>query len=164
MKCWICHKEMENTIGGCYHCNDCGVGVDDLVLRLPIKSTENNKNAETISKIKIPDDLIKATDWNKQQHRVIHEFEYKNGKYIQHYTLGGEHELTPQEVVDCLNALTTIDCDLQTAYTYIHEQAEKQNQKAIECLKVVRKLVDGRTYLAEFIDNKIKELQKEKQE
>ena len=34
MKCWICGKEMENTIGGCYHCKDCGVGVNDLVFRI----------------------------------------------------------------------------------------------------------------------------------
>ena len=42
---------MENTIGGCYHCNDCGVGVDDLVFRLPIKNKENNKTAESISEL-----------------------------------------------------------------------------------------------------------------
>ena len=34
MKCWICGKEMENTIGGCYHCKDCGVSVNDLVFRI----------------------------------------------------------------------------------------------------------------------------------
>lgn len=33
MKCWICGKEMENTIGGCYKCRDCGVEVNDLVMR-----------------------------------------------------------------------------------------------------------------------------------
>ena len=37
MKCWICGKEMENTIGGCYHCKDCGVGIDDLVFRYELK-------------------------------------------------------------------------------------------------------------------------------
>jgi len=121
----------------------------------------------------IPDDLIKATEWRKQQNRVIHEFEYKNGKYIHHYTLGGEHELTPQEVVDCLNALTTIDCDLQTAYTYIHEQAENQNQKAIKCLRncenFIINLIAG-TYdrtleiICEYIDDKIKELGKKVEE
>ena len=44
MKCWICGKEMKNTIGGCYHCNDCGVGVDDLVFRTSKsdKPTEEN--------------------------------------------------------------------------------------------------------------------------
>lgn len=53
------------------------------------------------------------------------EFEYVNGKFIHNYALGGEHELTPQEVVDCLNALLTIDCDLQTAYAYIKGKEEK---------------------------------------
>ena len=42
MKCWICGKEMENTIGGCYHCKDCGVGVHDGVFRPPI--TQENKS------------------------------------------------------------------------------------------------------------------------
>ena len=64
----------------------------------------------------------------KAKNRVIHEFEYQNGKYIQHYVLGGEHELTPQDIVDCLNALATMDCDLQTAYAYIKGQDEKSKQ------------------------------------
>lgn len=34
MKCWICGKEMENTIGGCYRCKDCGIGINDLVFRI----------------------------------------------------------------------------------------------------------------------------------
>lgn len=34
MRCWICGKEMENTIGGCYHCKDCDVSVNDLVFRI----------------------------------------------------------------------------------------------------------------------------------
>lgn len=33
MKCIVCGKEMINTIGGCYHCPDCRIGVDDLVNR-----------------------------------------------------------------------------------------------------------------------------------
>ena len=33
MKCWNCGKEMVNTVGGCYHCPTCGVGVDDGVFR-----------------------------------------------------------------------------------------------------------------------------------
>ena len=32
-KCWICGKEMVNTLGGNYHCPTCGVGVNDLVFR-----------------------------------------------------------------------------------------------------------------------------------
>ena len=64
----------------------------------------------------------------KAKDRVIHEFEYQNGKYIQHYVLGGEHELKPQEIIDCLNALATMDCDLQTAYAYIKGQDEKKKQ------------------------------------
>ena len=64
----------------------------------------------------------------KAKDRVIHEFEYQNGKYIQHYVLGGEHELKPQEIIDCLNALATMDCDLQTAYAYIKGQDEKNKQ------------------------------------
>lgn len=75
--------------------------------------------------MKLPNDLIKATDYEKAKERVIHEFECVNGKFIQHYVLGGEHELTEEEVVDCLNALVTLDCDLSTAYAYIKGQNEK---------------------------------------
>ena len=32
-KCWICGKEMVNTLGGNYHCPTCGTGVNDLVFR-----------------------------------------------------------------------------------------------------------------------------------
>lgn len=84
--------------------------------------------------MKLPNDLIKATDYDKAKDREIHEFECVNGKVIQHYALGGEHELTMQEIVDCLNALATIDCDLQTAYAYIKGQEEKIkiSEKALE--------------------------------
>lgn len=75
--------------------------------------------------MKLPEDLIKATDYSKTKDREIKEFEYINGKYIHHYVLGGEHELKPQEIVDCLNAIATIDCDLQTAYAYIQGQKDK---------------------------------------
>lgn len=84
--------------------------------------------------VKLPNDLIKATDYDKAKDRIIHEFEYVNGKFIQHYALGGEHELTTQEIVDCLNALLTIDCDLRTAYAYIKGQNDeiKVLEKALE--------------------------------
>ena len=75
--------------------------------------------------MKLPNDLIKATDYDKAKDRIIKEFECVNGKVIQHYVLGGEHELTMQEIIDCLNALATIDCDLQTAYAYIEGQKDK---------------------------------------
>ena len=32
-KCWICGKEMVNTLGGNYHCPTCDVGVNDFVFR-----------------------------------------------------------------------------------------------------------------------------------
>ena len=75
--------------------------------------------------MELPNDLIKATNYSKAKEREIHEFEYVNGKYIHKYVLGGEHEMTPQEIVDCLNAIATIDCDLSTAYAYIKGQDEK---------------------------------------
>ena len=75
--------------------------------------------------MKLPNDLIKATDYDKSKDRIIKEFECVNGKIVQHYALGGEHELTTQEIIDCLNALSTIDCDLQTAYAYIKGQNEQ---------------------------------------
>ena len=75
--------------------------------------------------MKLPNDLIKATDYSKAKEREIHEFEYVNGKYIHRYVLGGEHEMTPQEIVYCLNGIATIDCDLSTAYAYIKGQDEK---------------------------------------
>lgn len=84
--------------------------------------------------MELPNDLIKATNYSKAKEREIHEFEYVNGKYIHRYVLGGEHEMTPQEIVDCLNAIATIDCDLSTAYAYIKGQDEKiaeLKQKAI---------------------------------
>lgn len=73
----------------------------------------------------LPNDLIKSTDLEKAKDRIIHEFKCVNGKIIQNYALGGEHELTTQEIVDCLNGLATIDCDLQTAYAYITGQDSK---------------------------------------
>ena len=84
--------------------------------------------------MKLPNDLIKATDYSKAKDREIHEFEYRNGKYIHKYVLGGEHELTPQEIIDCLNGLATIDCDLQTAYAYIkgHQEQLVLTEKALE--------------------------------
>lgn len=84
--------------------------------------------------MELPNDLIKATNYSKAKEREIHAFEYVNGKYIHRYVLGGEHEMTPQEIVDCLNAIATIDCDLSTAYAYIKGQDEKiaeLKQKAI---------------------------------
>lgn len=88
----------------------------------------------------LPNDLIKSTDLEKAKDRIIHEFKCVNGKIIQSYALGGEHELTTQEIVDCLNGLATIDCDLQTAYAYIKGQEEKIKitEKALEiaCLVI----------------------------
>ena len=90
--------------------------------------------------MKLPNDLIKSTDLEKAKDRIIHEFKCVNGKIIQSYALGGEHELTTQEIVDCLNGLATIDCDLQTAYAYIKGQQEKTTitEKALEiaCLVI----------------------------
>lgn len=33
MKCMRCGKEMRNTIGGCYTCDHCGLGINDCVYR-----------------------------------------------------------------------------------------------------------------------------------
>lgn len=33
MKCVRCGKEMRNTVGGNYHCDNCGFGINDLVYR-----------------------------------------------------------------------------------------------------------------------------------
>ena len=48
MKCWICGKEMENTIGGCYQCAECGVGIHDGVFRprSSIKANMDDKKGE----------------------------------------------------------------------------------------------------------------------
>lgn len=46
MKCWKCGKDMKNTIGGCYHCQDCGIGVNDCVFR----NEEQSINKETYYK------------------------------------------------------------------------------------------------------------------
>ena len=35
MKCHGCGKEMVNTVGGCYHCPHCGLGIHDGVYRPP---------------------------------------------------------------------------------------------------------------------------------
>lgn len=75
--------------------------------------------------MKLPNDLIKATDYSKAKEREIHMFEYVNGKYIQHYVLGGEHEMIPQEIVNCLNAIATLDCELALSYAFIKGQNEK---------------------------------------
>ena len=33
MKCMRCGKDMRNTIGGCYTCDECGFAISDLVYR-----------------------------------------------------------------------------------------------------------------------------------
>lgn len=33
MRCIVCGKEMKNTLGGNYHCENCGYAVNDLVNR-----------------------------------------------------------------------------------------------------------------------------------
>lgn len=33
MRCMVCGKEMKNTLGGNYHCENCGHAVNDLVYR-----------------------------------------------------------------------------------------------------------------------------------
>ena len=33
MRCSVCGKEMTNTIGGNYHCTNCGHAINDLVFR-----------------------------------------------------------------------------------------------------------------------------------
>ena len=40
MRCHSCGNEMVNTIGGCYECKHCGLGIHDGVYRLPDKMTE----------------------------------------------------------------------------------------------------------------------------
>jgi len=84
----------------------------------------------------LPNDLIKSTDLEQAKDRIIHEFKCVNDKIIQSYALGGEHELTTQEIVDCLNGLATIDCDLQTAYAYIKGQ-EKQIEEKDDTIKAL---------------------------
>lgn len=117
--------------------------------------------------MKLPNDLIKATDYKKTKDREIHEFECVNGKFIHHYILGGEHELTNQEIVDCLNALATIDCDLQTAYAYIKGQNKELaiTEKALElaCNKVEERytaseLAEGYGCNANYFKTKAKEI------
>lgn len=107
--------------------------------------------------MKLPNDLIKATDYSKAKDREIHEFEYRNGKYIHKYALGGEHELTPQEVVDCLNGLTTIDCDLQTAYAFIQGQEEKISNLEAKLAESEKKL-NQYPYKNDVIEKQYEEL------
>ncbi|MBE5757580.1 MAG: hypothetical protein E7345_01435 [Clostridiales bacterium] len=92
--------------------------------------------------MKLPNDIIKSTDLEKAKDRIIHEFECIDGKFVHHYVLGGEHILTNQEIVDCLNGLATIDCDLQTAYAYIkgQEQSKKLLKHQIAVLENALKL------------------------
>lgn len=114
--------------------------------------------------MKIPNDLIKATDYEKTKDREIHNFECVNGKFIHNYVLGGEHELTNQEIVDCLNALATIDCDLQTAYAYIKGQNEKLaiTEKALELacehIKEDLKCDDTQDEIYNYFKTKAKEM------
>lgn len=83
-----------------------------------------------------------------------------NGKFIQHYVLGGEHELTEQEVVDCLNALATLDCDLSTAYAYITGQKEQIKEiqyqlavqnKALDMMSIEMEEFDGRCLYCKYV-------------
>lgn len=148
MKCWICHKEMENTIGGCYYCRDCGVGVDDLVFRTPIKDKENNKTAESINELQEPKPtIIDSTELG---------------------TLGAyfEADTAQKKIKELKQQLVEKDKEIE-------QLKDNQNQKTIECLKEVREKIFGTSetgivfdipniqdaYYA--IDNKIKELEGE---
>ena len=48
MKCLRCGKEMRNTIGGCYTCDDCGFGINDCVLRYENKNEATSQRRRTI--------------------------------------------------------------------------------------------------------------------
>ena len=85
--------------------------------------------------MEIPNDLIKSIDYDKAKSREVHEFKCINGKIIHQYALGGEHEMTNQEIIDCLNAIATIDCDLQAAYAFINEQKSKIAELKIQLNK-----------------------------
>ena len=54
MKCFRCGKEMTNTIGGCYICEECGFEINDLVYR-PFNRSE--------SKPFVPQDSGKQEGW-----------------------------------------------------------------------------------------------------
>lgn len=75
MKCQRCGKEMRNTIGGCYICDECGFSINDLVYRggkgWTVRSnnlTDNQNTATTtteglattsnIATIKIPSESV----------------------------------------------------------------------------------------------------------
>ena len=114
--------------------------------------------------MKLPNDLIKATDYSKAKNRERHEFEYRNEKYIHKYVLGGEHELTPQEIIDCLNAISTIDCDLQTAYAYIKGQNEKITDleaKLAEKEHTITTLIEDHKASQEWYKKQLAEKEKE---
>lgn len=136
--------------------------------------------------MKLPNDLIKATDYEKAKERVIHEFECVNGKFIQHYVLGGEHELTEEEVVDCLNQQNSQISKLQASYKQVNEENKQlkldcviykstidelnksQKQLAIDVLERLHNdfassIGNGmlRTYVCGLIKDKISELKGE---
>lgn len=50
MRCYSCGNEMVNTIGGCYECKHCGLGIHDGVYRSPeiIHCTGVTKNYDRI--------------------------------------------------------------------------------------------------------------------
>lgn len=53
MKCEICGSEMENTIGGCYRCRNCGIGgIDDCVLRVPADKIVKDNTQTIVNKEK----------------------------------------------------------------------------------------------------------------
>lgn len=123
--------------------------------------------------MKLPNDLIKATNYEKAKDREIHEFECINGRFIHHYVLGGERELTEQEIVDCLNALATLDCDLSTAYAFVEGQNEriKELEEQLStatmchgCEALVNELKQENQQLKEKYDNLYKCYQKTSQE
>ena len=54
MKCHICGVEMENTIGGCYTCRNCGMGgINDCVLRVPVDKIIKSNTQNIIDDEKI---------------------------------------------------------------------------------------------------------------
>lgn len=115
-KCWICGKEMTKTIGGCEQCNDCGVGLDDLVFRTRNHSKDNSldkfveKYPTYIEALDIIDDLKKQLE--------------RHNKYFNSFSCDSFDEF-----VDFISTFMLTPHEEQTLIKDLKKQLEEKDKK-----------------------------------
>lgn len=113
MKCWICGAEMKNTIGGCYQCENCGIGaVNDLVLRVPYDrvATIKEKQVELPKKEEVghTDDSMSPNEAEEQLQKRTMFILKKFNAFVDAY----RKELFSLTITPELGAVSARDLDL----------------------------------------------------